>query len=311
MLLSLLRKRGHAVYYEPGMDAERLLELAYRRGIDVLVVRSRFKVKGRVLERLASAGLKVIARHGVGLDNIDIGLAERLGVKVVNAPGASTESVAELTVFLMIAAARRAKEAMRSLEEGVWARPLGVEIYGKRLAVVGFGRIGSRVAEIAVKAFNMDVHAYDVRDLSREARRIGVTLEPSLEKAIEGSDILSLHVPLTRDTWHMIGQRELDLLNTGAIVVNTARGGIIDEEALLNALESGKLGAAALDVFEYEPPRSDVEKKLIKHPRVVATPHIGAQTREAQERVSRILADNLERALGEAKTPVDARAWRA
>jgi len=287
-----LEKLGLRVSYEPSISREELLE---RVGdFDVLIVRSRTRVDAEVLRRAAK--LKVVARAGVGLDNIDVEEALKRGLLIVCAPKAPVQSVAELTIGLMIAAARRLYEACDLVKRGGWSKLTGVELCGKTLGVVGFGRVGSRVAEIA-KAIGMRVLAYDVVDVKERASKVGVEVAPSLDELLRESDVVSLHVPLTKETFHMIGQREFEIMKDGAILVNTARGAVVDTKALLEALESGKVFAAALDVLEHEPPKEPWEVELVKHPRVIVTPHIGSQTHEAQRRIAENLLEELEAAL--------------
>jgi D-3-phosphoglycerate dehydrogenase len=267
-------------------------------GYDAVVVRGRVRLDAELIEAGARGRLRVIARAGVGLDNIDVDAARRLGVKVVNAPSASSQSVAELTIALMVAAARSILAAASSAKAGRWERTVGTELYGKTLLIVGLGRIGRRVAVIA-KAMGMRVYAYDVADVSEAARRIGVELVDDLCKGLSIADVVSLHVPLDETTYHMMGRRELmECLKPGAVLVNTARGAVVDPEALLEALEAGRVAAAALDVLETEPPSTEVERRLVSHPRVIVTPHIGASTREAQYRVAVQTAYRLAKALG-------------
>lgn len=295
-LLEALRAAGLEVLYKPGLGRGELLGLV--EGFDALVVRSRTRVDREVLER--ARRLKVVARAGVGLDNIDLEAARELGVIVVNAPGAATQSVAELTIGLLIAAARRIGESMELARSGVWKKVMGTELYGKTLAVIGFGRIGRRVAEIA-KAIGMRVVAFDVVDMSGVAEKMGVTFTRSLYDALRAGDAVTLHVPLTKDTWHLISRPEFEAMKRGVILVNTSRGPVVDAEALLWALEEGIVAAAALDVLEHEPPVTEAEKRLVNHPRVIVTTHIGASTREAQLRVAEETARRLIQALAEAR----------
>lgn len=294
LLIRLLEACGFSVEYRPGASTEELL----RRlgGYDVLVIRGRHRIGREFLDAAASRGLKVIARAGVGLDNIDVGYAERLGIRVVNAPEGPTESVAELTIGLMIAAARRLVETCNAVKSGEWRRVEGVELRGKTLAIIGLGRIGGRVAELA-RAIGMNVVAYDIADVSERAARIGVRLAGSLHEALAAADVVSLHVPLTPENYHLIGWREFEVMKGGVILVNAARGAVVDPEALLRALDEGIVAVAALDVMETEPPSSEADKRLVRHPRVIVTPHIGAQTREAQERIARILAERIVEAV--------------
>ena len=293
-LISELTLKGLKVVYRPGIGKEDLLREV--SSCDVLVVRSRTKVTREVID--AAPNLKVIARAGVGVDNIDVDYARSKGIVVVNAPEGPTESVAELTIGLMIAAARMIPLYDRLVKEGKWPKGMyvGVELYGKTLGIVGLGRIGTRVAELA-KAFGMRIIAYDVADVREKARKLNIELASSLDELLPQCDFVSLHVPLTPETYHMISKREFDLMKDGVILVNTSRGQVVDTRALLEALKSGKVAAAALDVLEHEPPREDWELELVRHPRVIVTPHIGAETIEARKRIAKIVADKILRAL--------------
>ena len=292
ILIEKLERYGLDVTYKPGISRDELLSII--GGYEVLVVRSRTRVDRELLER--GVKLKIVARAGSGTDNIDTEYARRLGVKVINVPEAPVESVAELTIALIILACRRIIEAYNMVKRGKWYRPMGYEVYGKTLAIIGLGRIGSRVAEIA-KALGMRVIAYDVADVTDKARRIGVELVPSLHDALKVADIVSLHVPLKNDTYHMISWREFKVMKRGCILVNTARGAVVDSEALLWALDNEIVSVAVLDVLEEEPPKSPILKKLISHPKVIVTPHLGSQTYETQERIGRLLADKIVEAL--------------
>lgn len=260
----------------------------------VLIVRSKTKVDKDLLERAKK--LKVIARAGVGLDNIDISEALKRGIKVINAPEAPISSVVELTFCLMVIALRKVLYSNLEVRKGFWTRPMGFELNGKTLGIIGFGRIGKQVAAVS-KAFGMNVVAYDIRDIKREGRKLSVKVVKELSELLRSSDIISLHVPLNSKTYHLIGENEINMMKDGAVIVNTSRGAVIDTKALLKALENGKISAAALDVLENEPPKEEWEFKLINHSNVVVTPHIGSQTKEAQERIARIIARKLIRYL--------------
>nr|WP_244403870.1 D-2-hydroxyacid dehydrogenase [Pyrolobus fumarii] len=295
LLLGILEKHGLQVDYRPGVPREELLKII--GDYDILVVRSRTKVDREVIDR--GEKLKVIARAGVGLDNIDVQHAIEKGIKVVNAPGAAAQSVAELTIGLLIAAARFFKAHIVSLERREWSkgRWTGVELSGKTLGVIGFGRIGYRVAKIA-RGLGMRVLAYDVVDASDRAREIGAEFTRDLDVVLRESDAITLHVPLTKETYHLIDRDALEKMKDGVIIVNTSRGPVIDTKALLEYLESGKVFAAALDVLEHEPPKEEWEWRLVHHPRVIVTPHIGAETREAKRRVAEETAYAILEALG-------------
>jgi D-3-phosphoglycerate dehydrogenase len=277
--LALLAASGAEVVVLRDDERPRLAELI--GGFDALLVRSATRVTA---ELLAAAGsrLKVVGRAGIGVDNIDVAAATEQGVLVVNAPTANLVSAAEHTLALLLAVARRLPEADASTKGGGWNRKLtGIELSGKTLGVIGFGRIGQLVAARA-RAFDMKVLACDPALDPATAGRLAVELAP-LEELLRSSHVVTLHTPLTDQTRDLLDAARLALLPRGALVINCGRGGVIDEEALLAALESGAVGGAGLDVFAEEPPR---DLRLVRHPRVVATPHLGAQTREAQERAS-------------------------
>jgi D-3-phosphoglycerate dehydrogenase len=224
----------------------------------------------------------VVGRAGIGVDNVDVNAATAQGVLVVNAPTANLLSATEHTFALLLSLARRVPEADASTKAGEWNRKLtGVELQGKTLGIIGFGRIGQRVAERA-RGFDMKVAAYDPFLDAAAARRMEVELL-SLDDLLARADVITFHTPLTPETRNLLNRERIAGMKKGALVINCGRGGVIDEEALLEALESGHLGGAGLDVFAEEPPK---DLRLVKHKKVVATPHLGAQTHEAQERIS-------------------------
>ncbi len=260
-------------------DRPRLVELI--ANYDAVIVRSGTEITREVLE--GGERLKVVARAGVGVDNIDIAAATQRGVLVINAPTANSLSATEHTFALLLALARRIPSADASLKAERWERKrhVGSELQGKALGVIGFGQIGRRVATRA-RAFEMEVLAYDPFLQAEVARRLDV--EPvALGDLLARSDFITFHTPLTDQTRNMLDESRIALMKDGAAVINVGRGGVVDAEALLAALESGKLAGAGLDVFPEEPP---TDYRLAAHPRVVATPHIGAQTTEAQERIA-------------------------
>ncbi len=301
-LINALKGQGFDVVYKPGISQEELLRII--GDFEVLVVRGRTRVTREVID--AGRRLRVIARAGVGLDNIDVEYAESRGIRVVNAPEGSTQSVAELTIGLMISAARMIAQHSSALKKGEWTKGKlpGFELYGKTLGIIGFGRIGQRVAEIA-KCIGMRVIAYDIVDISERARRIGVETV-DFETLLRESDVISLHATLTPQSYHMIGEKEFSLMKNGVIIINTARGELIDTRALLKALNEGKVAVAALDVLEHEPPKEDWEWELVRHPRVIVTPHIGAETPEAQRRIAKILVEKIVNAIRELEVGVKA-----
>ncbi|HIP84983.1 MAG TPA: phosphoglycerate dehydrogenase [Methanothermococcus okinawensis] len=261
--------------------------------VDVIVVRSGTKLTREVLEHAKK--LKIIARAGVGVDNIDLEYATERGIIVVNSPDASSISVAELTIGLMLAAARNIPQATASLKRGEWDRKSfkGIELYGKTLGVIGLGRIGQQVVKRA-KAFGMDIVGYDPYIPEEVAGELGVKLIRDINELCKVSDFITLHVPLTPKTRHIIGREQIWLMKRNAIVVNCARGGLIDERALYEALKDRRIRAAALDVFEEEPPK---DNPLLTLDNVIGTPHQGASTEEAQKSAGIIVAEQIAKIL--------------
>ncbi len=258
------------------------------KGFDCIVVRSATKVTKEVLAGADS--LKLVVRAGVGLDNVDLDAAEEKGVKVLNTPEAPTASVAEMVLALMFSLARKVTAADSSMKDEKWEKKKlsGTELWQKTLGIIGFGRIGYEVAKRAI-ALDMKVLAHDVIDIEQICNDIGAE-RTDFEDLLKRSDYISLHVPLVPETRGMIGERELGLMKESAFLINTARGGVVDEKALLKALDENKIAGAGLDVFEEEPP---VEWKLAKHPNVVATPHLSSSTTEAQVRVGELTAEKV------------------
>ncbi|MFQ6028122.1 MAG: phosphoglycerate dehydrogenase [Dehalococcoidia bacterium] len=248
---------------------------------DALVVRSETKVTPEVIK--AGNHLRVIARAGIGVDNIDLDAATSAGIAVVNAPIGNTVAAAEHSVALMLALSRNIPQAYGSLKQGEWRRSafMGVEVRDKALGVVGLGRVGTEVARRA-RSFGMRILAYDPFVSPDYARRLNAELLP-LEELLAQSDFVTLHTPLTPSTTNLIGARELSLIKPGARLINVARGELVDEAALLDALNADRLAGAALDVFVQEPPEN---RALVEHPKVIATPHLGASTEEAQREVA-------------------------
>jgi len=259
---------------------------------DAIIVRSGTKVTRKVIE--AAKNLKVIGRAGVGVDNVDVEAATERGILVINTPDANTITTAEHTIAMMLAAARNIPQANESLKRGEWERKkyMGVELYEKTLGIIGLGRIGSEVAKRAM-AFGMKVIAYDPYVSEERARELGVELV-SLEDLLGRADFITIHAPKTKETQKLIDEEALKKVKKGVIIVNCARGGIIDEEALYKALKRGDVRAAALDVFEKEPPG---KIPLLALENVVATPHLGASTREAQRRAALEIAREVRAAL--------------
>ncbi|WP_456321704.1 D-2-hydroxyacid dehydrogenase, partial [Palaeococcus sp. (in: euryarchaeotes)] len=276
--IEVLKNAGFEVVYEEYPDEERLLELA--KDVDAIIVRSKPKVTRKVIEN--APNLKVIGRAGVGLDNIDLDAAKERSIEVVNSPGASSRSVAELAMALMFNVTRKIAFADRKMREGVWAKKqcMGFELDGKTLGIVGFGRIGYNIAKIA-KAMGMNLLLYDPYPNFERAKEVGGKFV-ELEELLKESDVVTLHVPLLDSTYHLINEERLKLMKPTAILINAARGPIIDTNALVKALREGWIAGAGLDVFEEEPLPAGHE--LTKLDNVVLTPHIGASTVEAQMR---------------------------
>lgn len=286
---SILRKFAK-VDDQSGISADDLLKAIPDH--DGLIVRGRTKVTASVMD--VATGLKVIGRAGVGVDNIDLEAAKKHGITVVNAPMSTSLAVAELTFGLLLALAREIPRVDVSMKKGEWLKKEleGVELNGKTLGLIGFGRIGAEVGKRA-SAFGMNVIAYDPLISEDDIKERGA--EPvSIQDLFGWSDFISLHLPLNVQTRDFIGPLSFSQMKDGVRIVCAARGGIIDESALLDALKRGKVAGAALDVFGQEPPGLT---ETVSHPRVIATPHIGAQTVEAQSRASEDIANEVLSAL--------------
>ena len=279
--------RQHAdVTVEPGLKPESLK--AKIGAYDALIVRSQTKVRADTIE--SGKKLKVIGRAGVGTDNIDIEAATRKGIVVVNAPTSNTVSAAEHTVALMLALARHVPEANNQLKSGRWQREklIGIELRDKTLGIIGLGNVGSEVAKRA-QAFEMHVIAHDPFISPDFARNIKVDLVP-LDQLLAEADFLSLHVPLTATTTELIGAEELTKVKPTARIINCARGGLVDEKAVVEAVKEGRLGGAAFDVFTTEPL---TDSALFKNQKIIVTPHLGASTTEAEAKAAKDIAEQV------------------
>ena len=281
---------GFEVRYVDGSD--RAVLLPALAGVDAVIVRSATRIDAEALAK--APNLRVVARAGVGLDNVDVEAATKAGVMVVNAPSSNTVSAAEHAVGLLLAVARNVPQAMASLKAGEWQRSrfTGAELYGKVAGILGLGRIGELVAQ-RLAAFCMQVIAYDPYVPTARAAQLGVRLV-GLEDLLAEADFISVHLPKTAETSGLIGERELRLVKPGVLIVNAARGGIVDENALALALKDGRVGGAGIDVFATEPP---ADSPLLAFPNVVVTPHLGASTHEAQEKAGTQVARSVRLAL--------------
>jgi D-3-phosphoglycerate dehydrogenase len=288
LLKERLEKMGVTVDMRPGIPREELLRIV--GNYDILVFRGRLKIDREVID--AGSSLRVLARYGVGLDNVDVEYAVKRGVAVVSAPNAPAQSVAELAIGLMVAVARRIPLLSERVKRGEWpkGRYIGVELSGRTLGVIGFGRIGRRVAQIA-RGIGMRILAHDIIDVSTDVKKLGGE-QVHLETVLRESDVISLHVPLTPDTYKLLNAERLALVRDNAIIVNTSRGEVMDYEALLKHID--RLWGVGLDVLPEEPPRSQYLRQLLAHEKVVVTPHVGSETYEAMRRLAEELAMNIE-----------------
>ncbi|MDG6982427.1 MAG: hydroxyacid dehydrogenase [Nitrososphaerota archaeon] len=274
------------VDYKPTLSKEELLSIA--GDYEVLIVRSRTKVDRDVLQ--SAKRLKLVARPGTGLDNVDVGYARERGVTVVNSPESLVEAVAEQVVMVMLALSRKLVQADVGTRSGKWEKNalVGRELKGKALGVVGFGRIGRRIAEVG-KTLGMSILAYDVIAIPQDVLGTLGARVVSLDELFSSADYITLHVPMTPDTAHMVDGSRIDRMKKGSVLVNTSRGGVVDEDALAAALREGRIGGAALDVFEKEPPTG----AILSAPNAILTPHIGGQTEEAQTNAIEVVGEKV------------------
>lgn len=270
----------------PKLSEKELLEIIPQ--YDALIVRSATKVTADVLERAKK--LKIIGRAGVGIDNIDVKAATAHGIIVANAPGGNTIAAAEHSIAMMLALARNIPEANARMKAGIWDRKtfMGVELCKKVLGVIGIGRIGSEVAKRA-QAMEMEVIAYDPYITEERVKELGVRIV-ALDTLLRKADFITIHIPLSKESYHLLDKAAFEKMKDGVRIINCARGGIIDEAALYEAIKSGKVAGAALDVFEQEPL---YESPLFSLPNVVVTPHLGASTVEAQLGVAEVIAEEI------------------
>ena len=286
-LKEILEKNGLKVTYEPEITPEQIAEKI--GNFQVVVVRGRTKLSRELIEKADKC--KIIARVGVGLDNIDEEAAKEKNIRVINAVEGATTAVAELVIGLMLSMAREITRADREIRNGNWIKKelMGSELKGKYLGIIGLGNIGKRLGRLA-RSLNMNIIGYDVIPIDDEfSKEVGL-MKADLGTLLSSADYVSLHVPLLDSTHHMINAEKLKLMKNTARIINTSRGGVIDEEALYNSLKEGNIAGAALDVFEVEPATGN---RLTTLPNFIATPHMGAQTKEAQLLAANIIAEKI------------------
>ena len=286
-LNEILEKNGLQITYEPEITPEQIEEKI--GNFEVVVVRSRTKITKDMIEKADKC--KIIARVGVGLDNIDQVSAKEKNIRVINAVEGAMNAVGELVIGLMLSLAREIPRADREVRNGNWIKKelMGTELRGKYLGIVGLGNIGKRLGRLA-KALNMNIIGYDVVPIDEEfSKEVGL-MKADLGTLLASSDYVSLHVPLLDSTKHLINAEKMDTMKNTSRIINTSRGGVIDEDALYEYLKDGKLGGAALDVFEVEPATSN---KLASLPNFISTPHMGAQTKEAQSLAANVIAEKI------------------
>ena len=286
--LQMLKDAGHEVVFDE-MDGATLLKEIPR--YDALMVRSRTKVVTDIVKAGAGGKLKVIGRAGVGVDNIDIQTAGKLGIKVVNSPAGSTISVAELALAHMLALIRFIPRADNSMKQGEWIKKQlkGSELYGKTLGLIGSGNIAQHVAKVAM-CFGMNILVFSPHCTDEKAHKMGATCT-TLDVLLRESDFVSLHIPHSKDSHYLMNKDRLALMKKSAYLINCARGGVVDEQALYTVLKDGKIAGAAVDVFETEPVTK--ENKLLSLNNVFLSPHLGANTKEAQIRAGTMCAEQI------------------
>ena len=287
VLNEILEKNGLKITYEPEITPEQIAEKI--GNFEVVIVRSRTKLTKDLIEKANKC--QIIARVGVGLDNIDQNAAKEKNIRVINAVEGAMNAVAELVIGLMLSLAREIPRADREVRNGNWIKKemMGTELRGKYLGIVGLGNIGKRLGRLA-RALNMNIIGYDVVPIDEEfSSEVGL-MKADLGTLLASSDYVSLHVPLLDSTKHLINAEKMSTMKNTSRIINTSRGGVIDEDALYEFLKDGKLGGAALDVFEVEPATSN---KLASLPNFISTPHMGAQTKEAQSLAANVIAEKI------------------
>jgi len=287
ILNKILQDNGLKVSYEPTITPEQILEKIPT--FNIVIVRSRTTITKEIIDKAENC--KIIARVGVGLDNVDQEAAKAKNIRVINAVEGAMNAVAELVLGLMLSLARQTTRGDRAIRDGKWLKKelKGTELRGKYLGIIGLGNIGKRLGRLA-KALNMNIIGYDVIPIDEEfSKEVGL-MKADLGTLLQSSDYISIHVPLLDSTYHMIDSQKLSTMKKTAKIINTSRGGVIDEDALYEAIKSGNLGGAALDVFEKEPA---TDNKLAELDNVILTPHIGAQTKEAQSLAANVIGEKV------------------
>ncbi len=287
VLTKILVDNGLKVSYEPEISPEQILGKI--SNYNIVIVRSRTTITKAMIDKADNC--KIIARVGVGLDNIDQEAAKAKNIRVINAVEGAMNAVAELVLGLMLSLARQTTRGDRAIRNGKWLKKelIGTELRGKYLGIIGLGNIGKRLARLA-RALNMNIIGYDVVPIDEEfAKEVGL-MRADLNTLLQSSDYISIHVPLLDSTYHLIDAQKMSTMKKTAKIINTSRGGVVDEDALYEAIKNGNLGGAALDVFENEPA---LGSKLAELDNVILTPHIGAQTKEAQSLAANVIGEKI------------------
>jgi len=287
VLNKILIDNGLKVSYEPEITPEQILEKI--SGFNIIIVRSRTTITKEMIDKANNC--KIIARVGVGLDNVDQVAAKAKNIRVINAVEGAMNAVAELVLGFMLSLARQTARGDRAIRDGKWLKKelKGTELRGKYLGIIGLGNIGKRLARLA-RALNMNIIGYDVMPIDEEfAKEVGL-MKADLNTLLQSSDYISIHVPLLDSTYHLLDAQKMSTMKKTAKIINTSRGGVVDEDALYEAIKNGNLGGAALDVFEKEPATGN---KLAELDNVMLTPHIGAQTKEAQSLAANVIGEKI------------------
>ena len=292
-LVSGLQNKGYRVDYKPEISSGELMKILH--DYCAVVVRSRTKLTSNLLH--TGKGLKLIARAGIGTDNIDMNAAKELGIRVITAAGSSTQSVAELNLALLIDLARKISYLNRNVRDGRYKKSMGIEIAGKTAGVIGFGRIGFQTA-FYLNTLGLKILAYDIKESPELISRVSGQYVP-LDTLLEESDFIIVSVTLVDRSEKILGEEQFGKIRKDAILINTSRAEVVDPDALVSALKIGNIAAYGADVLWNEPPDSPVERDLIAMDNVLITPHIGAQTEEAQERVAKMMLENILKSLEE------------